>query len=159
MSDLSRRDTLTGAQLRETGRERFSTELARADRTHGPVVFVFLDVEGLQRVNDESGPAAGDLVLRAVGNALVEGLRTYDVVVRYGRTEFVCCLPGTTVVATTTRLAEIAEALSSDHPAIRLRCGVVDRGLGETLDHVIGRAAGAMTEAGRPAPSGDAQAI
>lgn len=140
----SYRDNLTGALQRNAGRERLTTELDRADRTHGTVVIAFLDVVGLKHVNDCYGHALGDLVLAAVGSALVGGLRAYDIVVRYGGDEFVCCLPGTTIDATQARLTAITAQLSAGDAAIDLSFGVALRGTGETLDHVIGRADQAM---------------
>jgi diguanylate cyclase (GGDEF)-like protein len=140
------RDDLTGALQREAGRDRLVTELSRADRTHGTVVIAFLDVAGLKGINDRYGHAIGDLVLTAVGSALVAGLRAYDVVVRYGGDEFVCGLPGTTVAAARQRLTDIAATLAGHGPAIDLSSGVALREPGETLDHVIGRADQAMYE-------------
>jgi diguanylate cyclase len=143
------RDSLTGALQREAGRDRLATELARADRTQGTVVIAFLDVVGLKAINDSLGHDIGDLVLAAVGSALVGGLRAYDVVVRYGGDEFVCCLPGTSLRAAASRLEEISAGLSGADPVIDLSWGVALRSPGETLDHVVGRADQAMYDARR----------
>ena len=151
----SYRDNLTGALQRNAGRDRMSTELDRADRTHGSVVVAFLDVAGLKHVNDCYGHAVGDLVLSAVGSALVGGLRAYDIVVRYGGDEFVCCLPGTTAEATQARLTAITAQLSAGDAAIDLSFGLALRGTGETLDHVIGRADQAMYAARAAKQHGD----
>lgn len=44
----------------------------------------FVDVDGLKRVNDARGHAAGDRLLTCVAYALVSALRTADIVTRYG---------------------------------------------------------------------------
>src|SRR4051812_42166716 len=74
------RDELTGCLQREAGKDQLAHEVERAHRTSESLVVGFIDVVHLKAVNDEQGHAAGDGVLRAVGTALREGLRGYDVV-------------------------------------------------------------------------------
>ena len=50
---------------------------------------MYLDVDGLKRVNDEMGHAAGDTVLVATGDALRLAFREEDVLARLGGDEFV----------------------------------------------------------------------
>jgi len=146
---LAHCDRLTGTLQREPGRERLRVELARAERTGGDVVIAFLDVIGLKGINDTYGHAAGDLVLAALGRALIAGLRSYDLVVRYGGDEFVCCLPGSTTSAAADRLHEVQATLAGATPAVRFSSGLVLLARGEQLDDVIARADQAMYEARR----------
>ena len=53
-----------------------------------PMFAVFIDVDGLKRVNDESGHDAGDRVLLAVAQAMRDSARSRDVLVRWGGDEF-----------------------------------------------------------------------
>ena len=137
-------DTLTGALQREAGRDRLVREMTRADRTGGSVALGFLDVAGLKLVNDRWGHATGDLVLAAVGTALIEGLRPYDIVVRYGGDEFVCALPDTTGRDASIRIEGIAATLRSADPPIEISHGVVLRLQHEPLDDALARADQAM---------------
>ena len=147
--EQSRRDSLTGALQRQAGRDALSNEVDRARRGNSPLVVAFLDIVGLKQVNDTHGHATGDLVLSAVGSALVAGLRSYDLVVRYGGDEFVCCLPGATLDEGTRRLAGVRAALAHAAMPIGLRCGAALLQEGESLDDVVARADRAMYESGR----------
>ncbi|MBI2121460.1 MAG: GGDEF domain-containing protein [Candidatus Wildermuthbacteria bacterium] len=53
-----------------------------------PVGVVFLDIDNFKKINDGSGHAAGDMVLRAVAERLHAALRTLDIVARLGGDEF-----------------------------------------------------------------------
>ena len=91
---LARSDRLTGLPNRIYLEERLATELARARRYEEPMALAILDVDHFKRFNDAWGHAAGDVVLRAVGQTLRDAIRESDVAVRYGGEEFVLLLPG-----------------------------------------------------------------
>jgi diguanylate cyclase (GGDEF)-like protein len=134
------RDGLTGALHREAGREELAQEIARAHRSGDPLVVAFLDVVHLKRTNDEKGHAAGDAVLSAVGAALAKGLRSYDVVVRYGGDEFICALPDTDLLDAGRRMRDVARLLSAASPGAEISVGLAKLAVDESLDEVIGRA-------------------
>ena len=52
-----------------------------------------LDVDDFKRINDTAGHAAGDAVLRELGNLLQGGVRGDDVASRLGGDEFILVLP------------------------------------------------------------------
>ena len=54
---------------------------------------MFVDLDHFKLVNDRSGHAAGDLVLRAVANAILESTRDTDLTARIGGDEFVIVAP------------------------------------------------------------------
>jgi diguanylate cyclase (GGDEF)-like protein len=116
----------------------------RARRYSESLVLAFLDVDHLKRVNDTEGHAAGDELLRAVGAALLQHLRSYDVVVRYGGDEFVCALPGLPVAETTRRLRAVGATLTDAVPGASVSFGMAELCPDDTLDDVIARADRAM---------------
>jgi diguanylate cyclase (GGDEF)-like protein len=73
-------------------RRAFVRELSRmlsfAERYGTPVSIVYFDLNGLKRINDEHGHAAGDAALQHVARTLVESIRNSDIVGRLGGDEF-----------------------------------------------------------------------
>ncbi len=63
-------------------------DLRSDDRTDG-VAVIFLDVDGLKRVNDHLGHSAGDALLAELARRLGAAVRSRDAVGRYGGDEFV----------------------------------------------------------------------
>jgi diguanylate cyclase (GGDEF)-like protein len=134
------RDDTTGALNREPGREQMQLLLDRARREASALTFVFLDVDGLKEVNDSQGHGCGDALLAALGSALRHGLRSYDVVVRYGGDEFVCALPGGTADVAEARLARVRSVLEELVEGASVSAGYAELRASDTLDDVVRRA-------------------
>ena len=75
-------------------RTRFDIELERARRSDAPLSLVVADIDGLARVNQTLGHAAGDEALRAVAAALRAVKRSFDSAARVGGEEFALIAPG-----------------------------------------------------------------
>ncbi|MFP5219071.1 MAG: diguanylate cyclase domain-containing protein [Actinomycetes bacterium] len=134
------RDGLTGCLSRDSGLEQLRQELDRAGRQQTDLVVVFLDVDGLKQVNDTRGHLAGDGLLRAVGAALKECLRSYDVVLRFGGDEFVCGLPGLQTTEARVRMADVARELDRRWPGARFTAGFALAFCADDVDAVVERA-------------------
>jgi diguanylate cyclase (GGDEF)-like protein len=146
-------DGLTGALRRDRGLADLEREIDRARRTDGRLVLAFIDVDGLKARNDVHGHAAGDQLLRDVGMALRTGLRSYDLVVRYGGDEFLCVLPGTDIEGARRRLDQMARNLAERSPRASLSIGLAALKDADTLDELIARADAALYAARRGARS------
>jgi diguanylate cyclase (GGDEF)-like protein len=92
---LATKDALTGLRNHREFHERVGHELERLRRHEGSVAIVLLDLDGFKSVNDESGHAAGDRVLRRTAIAIEGACRGADVAFRVGGDEFALMLPDT----------------------------------------------------------------
>jgi diguanylate cyclase (GGDEF)-like protein len=95
--EAAMRDGLTGVFNRKHLEERLEAEIAFATRHGTPLSVCMLDVDHFKQVNDTHGHLAGDAVLRHVAGVLGRGLRTEDVVGRYGGEEFLVVARGNNV--------------------------------------------------------------
>lgn len=93
--DIAVHDSLTGLTNRR-GLALLGGQILESARRRGDAVYcIFVDVDGLSRVNDELGHAAGDDVLLTVAEGLRRSTRATDAVARWGNDQFVVVGPGT----------------------------------------------------------------
>ncbi|SIQ20496.1 diguanylate cyclase (GGDEF) domain-containing protein [Alkalispirochaeta americana] len=111
---LAHRDSLTGAFARHQGEKLAAALLDQAARTSKPVSFLVLDLDHFKLVNDTYGHAAGDTVLRRIGELLRNTFRKKDLIFRFGGEEFCLLLPDTSCAeaqAIAERLRRTVESL------------------------------------------------
>lgn len=90
---LAATDGLTGALNRRTGLVILERQLLLSARRKNSFVLAFVDVNGLKRINDSLGHAAGDSLIVAVATSLQQAIRASDTLVRFGGDEFLVLLP------------------------------------------------------------------
>jgi diguanylate cyclase (GGDEF)-like protein len=92
--ESSVRDPLTGAFNRHYFSSQLASEVAFAARHDTPLSVVLLDIDFFKKVNDTHGHLGGDAALVHLTNVFAKGLRTEDLLSRYGGEEFVILLRG-----------------------------------------------------------------
>ena len=87
-------DWLTGLGNHRLFHERLRQEMDRTERYGRPLSLIVFDLDDFKFLNDLHGHQEGDLVLRRVAAAALEGLRASDMACRIGGEEFAILLPG-----------------------------------------------------------------
>jgi diguanylate cyclase (GGDEF)-like protein len=107
LSHQALHDTLTGLPNRALVLDRAKQMLARVARRPGAKAgALFIDIDRFKHVNDSLGHAAGDQLLRVVGERLRDTAREQDTVGRLSGDEFVVLVESTTEEVTVDLLAE-----------------------------------------------------
>lgn len=91
------RDSLTGLFNHTKTKEMLDTDLARAQRQNGKLVFGMVDIDKFKSVNDTYGHPVGDRVIKSLARLLKQSLRKSDIIGRYGGEEFAVILYDTTL--------------------------------------------------------------
>jgi len=145
-------DLLTGLMNRRAFIDWGKREAHRSLRYKDPLSMILLDVDHFKIINDQRGHAAGDRVLTSVARLLSLGVRSCDVVARWGGEEFVVALPstplaGAMIVADRMRQEledhEIADA-SGNRIRVTASFGVAQFSPQESLEQLVDRADRAM---------------
>jgi diguanylate cyclase (GGDEF)-like protein len=88
------RDVLTGLFNRRFLDQYLPQAVARAKQVRADLCLLMIDVDNFKLLNDTLGHAAGDDLLRAIGQLIRSAVRGEDVAFRCGGDEFVLLLPG-----------------------------------------------------------------
>ncbi len=106
------RDPLTNLFNRRYLEETLERELSRAARENYPICLIMMDIDHFKRVNDTYGHEAGDLVLKAISEALSEHSRRGDFACRFGGEEFVVVMPNISLETAYERAEHLRQSLT-----------------------------------------------
>ena len=93
--ELAGTDALTSVANRRAFYDLANMELNKARRYQTPISALYLDIDDFKQINDRFGHHIGDMLLRAVAEAIKKNIRAIDVVARFGGDEFGILLAGT----------------------------------------------------------------
>ena len=126
---LAHTDTLTGLYNLRYLRQQVDHLLGLQQRYGHPFALLLLDVDGLKRVNDSFGHAAGDELLVGVAEAIRAATRSVDVPARIGGDEFCVLAPHQTASRATVLAERLASGIeqieSADGSNVGVSIGVV----------------------------------
>ena len=95
LAELSETDPLTGLLNARGFSSRLRSEIKRSKRYREPLSLLFLDLDGLKKINDREGHRAGSAALREIAGVIRSALRESDVAARWGGDEFTILAPNT----------------------------------------------------------------
>lgn len=88
LEKLALLDPLTGLGNRRHAEMHLQTRLDQVRRYVWPFSLLYFDIDDFKRVNDTYGHEVGDRVLKAVARSTQGGVRSFDIVSRWGGEEF-----------------------------------------------------------------------
>ena len=146
------RDVLTGLYNRRMLDKCLEELVQRCVTDRAPLCLMMIDVDDFKMLNDTLGHAAGDTLLRAVGQLIRSSIRERDLAFRCGGDEFVVVLPQSSKAegeALARRLGDLIDALVK--PLSVPRRPRLSFGIGTLSDLTMGtvNAAELMKEADR----------
>jgi diguanylate cyclase (GGDEF)-like protein/PAS domain S-box-containing protein len=107
LRQLAFHDPLTLLANRNLFRDRVEHALVRSQRGETCAAVMFLDVDNFKNINDSLGHDAGDRLLQAVAQRIVQTTRSSDTVARLGGDEFGVLLEGVRTPGEVQRVADV----------------------------------------------------
>lgn len=93
LQHMALHDALTSLPNRNMLQEQLKSCLNIAQREHGHLAMIFIDLDRFKKINDSLGHHIGDSVLVEIARRLRTAMRSSDIVARLGGDEFVVLLP------------------------------------------------------------------
>ncbi len=106
-------DGLTGAWSRHRLVERIDDELRNRGRPGWQLALALFNIDRFKRFNDTHGHLAGDQVLRRLAEFMRQGMRSDEVLARYGGDELAWLLPGSDLEEARARAHAISTEIAS----------------------------------------------
>ena len=122
-------DPLTGLGNLRALQRQLGILLDVRKRYQHPFAVLLMDIDGLKRINDAHGHAAGDRVLMQVGMSLRRSIRSVDTAARIGGDEFCVLLPEQDLKSAAKLAARLATAIEEEvaapgEPSVTVSIGV-----------------------------------
>src|ERR1700728_3272564 len=137
------KDPLTGLANYRHLVEVLDTEIKRSERTGREFALLFLDLDGLKKINDAFGHLVGSQALCRLADVLCNSSRDMDTPARFGGDEFALVLPETGEVSANLVAGRICANLAHDgrRPKLSVSIGVaIYPKDGERIDTLMGAA-------------------
>lgn len=89
----TRTDFLTGAYNKLAMTEFLEIFMSKYIRHDQGFVFILMDIDNFKQINDTAGHLTGDTIIKDISDEIKDGLRTSDILGRFGGDEFYMLVP------------------------------------------------------------------
>ncbi|MGU3389794.1 diguanylate cyclase [Sphingomonas sp. M1A8_2b] len=150
---LASTDALTGLANRRRIVEYLDCSLASDPEDDRALSVILFDIDHFKAVNDRHGHDVGDEVLKRIAASAAEGLRSTDLIGRYGGEEFVIVLPDTdadTALQVAERVrTKVEQSRHARQPMVTVSLGIASTRGEDSGQAILKRADIALYEAKR----------
>ena len=150
MHQMAYSDHLTGLSNRRSLQGALEAELERARRYRRSFAILSVDIDHFKRINDGSGHAVGDQVLREIASRLAQHLRDTDRAARWGGEEFLVLAPETDLASAHALASRLHHDIQSEPVAgldVTISIGVACYRDGDSIAAILSRADEALYRA------------
>jgi len=102
---LAHYDIVTGLHNRASFQELLEKAIIHAQRNKEQLALLYLDLDNFKHINDASGHAAGDMLLKHIATRMTDLMREEDIIARLGGDEFVILLSNINTSQNAARIA------------------------------------------------------
>ncbi|MCP3674749.1 MAG: GGDEF domain-containing protein [Gammaproteobacteria bacterium] len=152
--NMALQDPLTGVGNRKALENAVTREQHLLERNETPFSMLMIDIDFFKKINDEFGHSAGDKILQAVSQIIMDIIRQSDELFRFGGEEFVVLLNNTEVNSATFVAERIRQAIetfetecANQSIKVTISIGVANFEKNERMDQLFNRADQALYKA------------
>ncbi len=122
LAEQAIRDPLTGLFNRRYFRVRIAEEIKRAEREHQKLGILLCNINDFKSINETFGQSIGDQVLQAAAKGILNSVREYDTVFRWGGDEILVLIPRFMSIRDLSPAHRIRDAVRAIPSQISLHC-------------------------------------
>lgn len=148
LQEMAMYDALTGIANRRYIEMNLETRLEELKRYNWSFAVMFMDVDNFKALNDTYGHQSGDRILKMIGSTMVNSLRSFDIIGRWGGEEFVVILVNVAageLFKVADRFRQLVENSqltleNGEFLSTTVSVGVTNATVGDSVDAIIERA-------------------
>lgn len=134
LEEQAQMDPLTSLYNQRAMQEFLRRDLATSKRRQAKLSLVYFDVDKFKTINDTHGHIKGDEVLKNIGQAVLNNVRSTDVPCRYGGDEFCIILPECGLDEAKVICEKIIKEFGDKYPEYSISIGIAETGTDEYID-------------------------